>query len=108
MGEADSNAVFVGAVVSALGLFAWAQLPALCGFMFSSTRAGAGNYRYSMILGGMFAAFGLASGLRTVIARPRAVLLYAGLALNLAFLLSIAFASSRYGEACRWLYQEIQ
>jgi hypothetical protein len=27
--EADSNAAFVDAVVSALGLFAWAQLPLL-------------------------------------------------------------------------------
>jgi len=107
LSEADSDAAFVGAVVSALGLFAWAQLPALCGFMFSSTRAGAGNYRYSMILGGMFAAFGLASGLRTAIARRRAVLLYAGMVVNLSFLLFIAFAPSSYGEACRWLYQEL-
>jgi hypothetical protein len=107
LSEADSSSVFVGAVASALGLFAWAQLPALCGFMFSSTRAGAGNYRYSMILGGMFAAFGLASGLRTAIARPRAVLLYAGLVVNLSFLLTIAYAPSWYGGACRGLYQAL-
>jgi hypothetical protein len=105
--DADSNAVFVGGLVSALGLFAWAQLPALCGFMFSSTRAGAGNYRYSMALGAMFAAIGLASGMRTALARPRAVLLYLGMLVNLGFLAGIAIAPAWYGESCRWLYLEM-
>jgi hypothetical protein len=105
--QTDSNAVFVGAVVSAMGLFAWAQLPALCGFMFSSTRAGAANYRYSMILGAIFAALGLASGLRTALARPRAVLLYAALLVNASFFLFIALAPAAYGESCGWLYKEL-
>jgi hypothetical protein len=105
--QTDSNAAFVGAVVSALGLFAWAQLPALCGFMFSSTRAGAANYRYSMILGAIFAVFGLASGARSALARPRAALLYAGMLVNAGFLSFVAFASRWYGQSCGWLYQHL-
>lgn len=107
MRQTDANAVFVGAVVSALGLFAWVQLPALCGFMFSSTRAGASNVRYSMILGAIFAVMGLASGARTALGRQRASLLYAGLLVNAAFLLFVAFASSWYGHSCGWLYQKL-
>lgn len=107
MRQADANAVFVGAVVSALGLFAWVQLPALCGFMFSSTRAGASNYRYSMVLGAIFAVLGLLSGARTALARPRAALLYTGMLVNVSFLLFNALAPGPYGQSCGWLYEKL-
>jgi len=45
----------VAAIALVFGVLAWAQMPALCGFMFSSTRAGAENYVYSIWLGGLIA-----------------------------------------------------
>ena len=59
----SGGAGFSAAVTLVFGLFSWLQFPALCGFMFSSTRAGADNFRYSLILGGFLGIVGLFSGL---------------------------------------------
>ena len=95
---------FVAAVALVFGLLAWLQLPAVCGFMLSSTLAGAGNAVYSLWLGVMLAVIGIAAGARTLVRRDRHPLLLAGVAASFAFLLCAVFAHAWYGHACRDIY----
>ena len=87
------GAGFSAAVTLIFGLFSWLQFPALCGFMFSSTRAGADNYRYSLYLGGMLAVVGLLSGLHALIRGPRGAMLIAGAVLNISFIVARSIPS---------------
>jgi hypothetical protein len=82
----DPTPRFSAAIALVFGVFAWGQFPLLCGFMFSSTRAGPANYGYSLLLGGMVALIGLVSGLRSLIRGPRGAMLIAGMLLNATFL----------------------
>ena len=100
MNDRSANNAFTAALSVIFGVLAWAQLPALCGFMFTSTRAGAGNYHYSMVLGGFLASLGLASSLRSILFGPRRPLLLAGAALSIAFLVTALVAAGWYGESC--------
>lgn len=95
---------FVAAVSIVFGVLAWAQLPAVCGFMLSSTLAGAENYVYSLWLGTLIAAIGVVAATRSMLQAPRHPLLVAGFALNAAFILCAVFAHARYGDACRAIY----
>jgi len=98
---------FTGAVALVFGIFSWAQFPALCGFMFSSTRVGADNFRYSLYLGGMLAIIGLFSGMRALLRGPRGGLLVAGTVLNVAFLVAAVVATDRFDVACHALYIDV-
>ena len=95
---------FVAAVSLVFGVLAWAQLPAVCGFMLSSTLAGYGNWIYSLSLGVMIALIGLVAGLRSMLQPRRHPLLVAGFALNLGFLVAALFGHAWYGGACRAIY----
>ena len=95
---------FVAAVALVFGLLAWLQLPAVCGFMLSSTLAGAGNYVYSLWLGALLAVIGIAAGLRSLLRRGRHPLLLAGAAASVAFVLCAIFAHAWYAQACRDIY----
>lgn len=95
---------FVAAVALVFGLLAWLQLPAVCGFMLSSTLAGAGNYVYSLWLGVMLALIGIAAASGSLVRGARHPLLVAGFAASLAFLLCAAFAHRGYGSACGAIY----
>jgi hypothetical protein len=95
---------FVGLV---FGAFAWLQFPALCGFMFSSTRAGADNFRYSLVLGAILAAVGLVSGLHAWLRSRRRALAAAVLALNLSFVAAALAAPGWFGASCQALYVDV-
>jgi hypothetical protein len=103
----ESGAGFSGAVTLVFGVFSWAQFPALCGFMFSSTKAGADNFRYSLWLGGLLAVIGLASGARALQRGPRGALLIAGMVLNIAFVGAAACVTDRFDAACHALYMDV-
>ena len=100
----DPSATFVAAVSLAFGMLAWAQMPAVCGFMLSSTLVGADNYIYSIWLGFMIAVIGLASTLRALLRRGRRRLLVAGAVLSVGFLLYAAIGQGSYDEACHVIY----
>jgi hypothetical protein len=95
---------FVAAVSLVFGVLAWLQLPAVCGFMLSSTLAGAGNYLYSLWLGVMIALIGLASGGRALLRAGKHPLLLIGVVLNAAFLLWAVLSYGSYGRACIAIY----
>jgi hypothetical protein len=98
---------FTAAVVLVFGIFAWLQFPALCGFMFSSTRMGADNFRYSLWLGGLLALIGLGSGLHALIRGPRGAMLILGAVLNLSFIGAAVAATGWFGASCHALYIEV-
>jgi hypothetical protein len=98
---------FSAAVTLIFGLFSWLQFPALCGFMFSSTRAGADNYRYSLYLGGMMAVVGLLSGLHGLVRGPRGAMLIAGAFLNLSFMVAAVAVPDAFGVSCHALYTDV-
>ena len=95
---------FVAAVCLAFGVLAWLQMPAVCGFMLSSTLAGAQNYIYSMWLGVLISATGLASGLPSLVRGSRHVLLAVGLVLCASFIVYAALGHAWYDEACHAIY----
>ena len=95
---------FVAAVAFIFGVLAWAQMPAVCGFMLSSTLAGAGNYIYSLWLGVLIAAIGLGAALPGVLRRSRHPLLLLGIAASIGFIACALFAHEQYGEACRAVF----
>ena len=97
---------FVGAVCLAFGVLAWLQMPAVCGFMLSSTLAGADNYIYSMWLGVLIAVIGLGAGARSLVRGSRNVLLVSGAVLSAGFILFVALGHRRYDEACHAIYAE--
>jgi len=101
------SAGFSGAVTLIFGLFSWLQFPALCGFMFSSTRAGADNYRYSLYLGCLLAVVGLFSGLSTLIRGPRGATLIAGAVLNISFIVAAVAVPDTFGVSCHALYTDV-
>ena len=100
----DPADAFVAAVSLAFGVLAWAQMPAVCGFMLSSTLIGADNYIYSIWLGILIAVIGLASTLRALLRKGRRRLLVAGAVLSVGFLLYVALDQRSYGEACHAVY----
>lgn len=95
---------FVAAVALVFGILAWLQLPAVCGFMLSSTLAGAGNYVYSLWLGVMLAVIGIAAAFGSLVRGARHPLLIAGLVASVAFLVCAAFLHPAYAQACRDIY----
>ena len=100
----EPGATFVAAVSLVFGILAWAQMPAVCGFMLSSTLAGADNYIYSIWLGVMIAVIGLASSLRAVLRRRRGRMLIIGALLSVAFILVSVVAHRAYDDACHAVY----
>jgi hypothetical protein len=101
-----------GSVFSALaglvfGAFSWLQFPALCGFMFSSTKAGADNFRYSLILGALLAAVGFLSGLHAWTRRSPRALAAAAMALNLAFIGASLAVPDWFDASCHALYVDV-
>ncbi len=100
----DPGDTFVGAVSLAFGVLAWAQMPAVCGFMLSSTLVGAENYIYSIWLGVMIAVIGVATSMHALLRRGRRRLLIAGAVLNVGFLLYAAIGQRSYDEACHAVY----
>ena len=102
----DAGEKFVAAVCFAFGLLAWLQMPAVCGFMLSSTLRGAGNYIYSIWLGGLIAVIGLAAGLPMLLRRSGRRLLIVGIALCAGFIVSAALDYRGYDEACHAIYAE--
>lgn len=98
---------FSAAVVLFFGVFSWAQFPALCGFMFSSTRLGADNFRYSLLLGGLLAIVGLLSGLREMLRGPRSAMLILGAVLSISFIGAAVMATEWFGTSCHALYIEV-
>lgn len=103
----ESGAGFSAGVMLVFGLFSWAQFPALCGFMFSSTRLGAGNFRYSLWLGGLLAVVGLCSGGFALARNPRSLLLVAGAVLNLSFVVAAVTATQWFDASCHALYIDV-
>ena len=103
----ESGAGFSSAVAFVFGVFCWAQFPALCGFMFSSTRAGVDNFRYSLWLGGLLAAIGLLSGLPAALRGPRGRLLVLAGLLNASFIVAAVAATEWFGASCRALYLDV-
>jgi len=73
----------------------------LCGFMFSSTLAGAGNFIYSVWLGALIALIGLATAAGPLLRGRRDPLLLIGAALGIAFLVCALVAPVPYESACR-------
>ena len=102
----ESGAGFSAAVTLVFGLLSWLQFPTLCGFMFSSTRAGADNYRYSLILGALLALVGFFSGLRAFVRGPRGAMLVAGVALSVSFIFAAATLQDWFDLSCHALYTE--
>lgn len=100
----EPGGTFVAAVSLVFGILAWAQMPAVCGFMLSSTLAGAGNYVYSIWLGVMIAVIGLASSLRAVLRRRHGAMLRVGALLSVGFILFSAIAHRAYDDACHVVY----
>ncbi|HYL89626.1 MAG TPA: hypothetical protein VEU32_12785 [Burkholderiales bacterium] len=86
------------------GVLAWAQMPAVCGFMLSSTLVGAENYIYSIWLGVMIAVIGLASSAHAFLRPRRRRMLVAGAALSAGFLAYAAIGERSYDEACHAVY----
>jgi hypothetical protein len=103
----DTGTGFSAAVALIFGAFSWAQFPALCGFMFSSTRLGADNFRYSLWLGALLAVVGLLAGLRDLVRGPRGAMLIAGAVLNVSFIVAAATATEWFGESCHALYVDV-
>ncbi len=103
----ESGAGFSAAVTLVFGLLSWLQFPTLCGFMFSSTRAGADNFRYSLILGGLLALVGFFSGLRPFARGPRGVLLIAGMVLSVSFIVAAAAVPDWFSVSCHALYTDV-
>ena len=103
-GPKDRGDTFVAAVSLAFGVLAWAQMPAVCGVMLSSTLIGADNYIYSIWLGMLIAVIGFASALRALLRRGRRRLLVAGAVLNVGFLVYVALGQHSYDEACHAVY----
>src|SRR5512147_2124911 len=95
---------FAGAVSVAFGVLAWLQMPAVCGFMLSSTLVGADNYIYSIWLGVLLAAIGFASGLGPLLEGSLQPLVVAGAAASAGFLACAALAHEPYASACRAVY----
>jgi hypothetical protein len=79
-------------------------MPALCGFMFSSTRAGAGNYIYSIWLGALIAVIGLASALPSLLRGSRHPLMIAGAAASAGFIVCALLGEGWYSSACRAVF----
>jgi hypothetical protein len=102
----DAGDTFVAAVSLVCGVLAWLQMPAVCGFMLSSTLRGAGNYIYSIWLGVLIAIVGLAAGLPSLLRRNRHALLVAGMALGAGFIAFAAVGHRWYDEACHAIYEE--
>ncbi|MEJ0001346.1 MAG: hypothetical protein WDO13_20665 [Verrucomicrobiota bacterium] len=75
--------------------------------MFSSTRAGAGNYRYSLILGALLAAVGFLSGLHAWMRNARRALAASAMALNLAFVAAALTVPDWFGASCQALYVDV-
>ena len=96
--------IFVAAVCFVSGVLAWLQMPAVCGFMLSSTLRGAGNYLYSIWLGLLIAIVGLAAGLPMLLRRSGRRLLIVGIALCAGFIVSAALDYRGYDEACHAIY----
>jgi hypothetical protein len=103
----QAGAGFSAAVALVFGVFSWAQFPALCGFMFSSTRAGADNFRYSLWLGGLMAVIGLLSGLPALLRGPRGKLLILAALLNVSFIVAAATATEWFDASCHALYVDV-
>ena|SRR5258706_16086892 len=103
----ESGAGFSAAVTLVFGLLSWLQFPTLCGFMFSSTRAGADNFRYSLILGGLLALVGFFSGLKSFLRGPRGGLLIAGMALSVSFIVAAAAVPDWFSVSCHALYTDV-
>ena len=103
----ESGAGFSAAVALVFGVFSWAQFPALCGFMFSSTRLGADNFRYSLYLGGMLAVIGLTSGLPALLRGSRGRMLIAGAILNVSFIVAAVAATEWFDASCHALYVDV-
>jgi hypothetical protein len=99
--------VFSSLVALVFGAFSWLQFPALCGFMFSSTKAGADNFRYSLILGAILAAVGFFSGLHAWSREGRRGLAAAAMALNLAFVAAALAAPGWFDASCHALYVDV-
>jgi hypothetical protein len=95
---------FVAAVSLAFGILAWTQMPAVCGFMLSSTLVGAENYTYSIWLGVLIAVIGLASSARALFRPGRSPMLVVGALLSAGFLVVAAIGQHPYYEACRAIY----
>ena len=95
---------FVPAATLVAGIFAWAQLPAVCGFMLSSTLAGPGNYVYSIWLGALIAVVGLGTGVPSFLRGRRHPLLLAGLAACIGFFVFGVLAHGAYDVVCRAVY----
>jgi hypothetical protein len=100
----EPGEAFVGAVSLVFGVLAWAQMPAVCGFMLSSTLAGADNYVYSIWLGVLIAAVGLGSGLRSLLRGGRHPMLLAGALLSAGFIACAVLGYRWYDDACHAVY----
>ncbi|HWI38838.1 MAG TPA: hypothetical protein VNU64_20480 [Burkholderiales bacterium] len=98
--------IFVAAVCFVFGVLAWLQMPAVCGFMLSSTLRGAGNYLYSIWLGLLIAIVGLAAGLPSLLRHSRHGLLLAGMVLGAGFIVFAALGRPWYDQACHAIYAE--
>jgi hypothetical protein len=101
------GATFSAVVALVFGLLSWLQLPALCAFIFDSTRAGADNYRYSLILGAILAVIGCFSGLHAFRRGTRGVLLVAGAVINLSFIAAASLAPGMFDGACHAFYIDV-
>ena len=101
------GATFSALVALVFGAFSWLQLPALCGFIFDSTRAGAGNVRYSVLLGALLAVLGCVSGAHAFARGARRRLVIAGALLNLSFLAASLAAPGAFDGACRAFYIDV-
>jgi len=103
----DTGARFSAAVALVFGIFSWVQFPALCAFMFSSTRLGANNFRYSLLLGGLLAIVSLLSGLGGLFRGPRGAMLILSAFLSIAFICAALVATEWFGASCHALYIEV-
>ena len=92
---------FVAAVALIFGVLAWAQMPALCGFMLSSTLVGAANFIYSIWLGVLIAVIGIFSAAGPLMLGSRNPMLLIGTALSVAFLVCALLGQAPYETACR-------
>lgn len=102
--RSKASDTFVAAVSAVFGVLAWAQMPAVCGFMLSSTLVGADDWVYSLWLGGLIAVVGLGSGLPSLWRGARHPVLIAAVALSAAFLLCALLARGWYGAECRAVF----
>jgi hypothetical protein len=100
----ETGEAFSGVVSLAFGVLAWLQMPAVCGFMLSSTLVGADNYVYSIWLGVLIAAIGLAAGLPSLVLGSRRPLLVAGAVVSAAFIVCAVLGHRWYDEACHAIY----